>query len=255
MTGVVLDSVSKRFRGPGGTVTALNDVSLEVPSGQFVVLVGHNGSGKSTFLKLLAGRDEADTGKIVIDPVAVDPAISDSSTVSTFVAQDPRRGTADDLTVAEHLELARLRRIPRPFGRAVRGGQQAEAARQPRARALQSRVQAEAETLSGGERQLLALEMAAATGTKLFLLDEPTASLDRSNANYCLAEIERMSAELGATIFLVTHDLFAAARMGDRLLVLVDGRISCDMSKESKGALTAEDILRLVDSGEAKGAP
>lgn len=254
MTSVVLNSVSKRFRGASGTVTALDNISLEVPSGQFVVLVGQNGSGKSTLLKILAGRDDADSGQVMIEPSPTRSAHPSGPVVSAFVAQDPRRGTADDLTVEEHLELARLRRMPRPFGRAVRRSKHAQVARQPQARALRPRMHAQAETLSGGERQLLALEMAAAIGSKLFLLDEPTASLDRANADYCLSEISKMSAELGATIFLVTHDLFAAAKMGDRLLVLADGRIAWDIDKESKGALTAEDIFRLVDPGESEGA-
>jgi putative tryptophan/tyrosine transport system ATP-binding protein len=242
MTAIRLNSVTKRFRGPGGSVTALDKVELEIPSGQFVVIVGHNGSGKSTLLNLLAGKEMPDEGVISMNSASGDADARGTPNIS-FVEQDPRRGTADDLSVAEHLHLATLKTSPSIFGRIDQG-------RRASASGLQEKLSADAESLSGGQRQLLTLEMAAAGGASLILLDEPTASLDRVNATYCLSEIERLNSTLGATIILATHDLVAAARMGDRLIVLVDGQVKWDKTNQSKRSLSAEDIFRLIETGE-----
>jgi putative ABC transport system ATP-binding protein len=247
MTAITLNSVTKRFRGPGGSVTALDKVVLEIPSGQFVVIVGHNGSGKSTLLNLLAGKEIPDEGSILMRAASEDADVRCAPVIS-FVEQDPRRGTADDLTVAEHLHLAELKTNPKLFRTGSQGAPSEDA--RPSAPGLREKMSADAETLSGGQRQLLTLEMAAAAGASLILLDEPTASLDRANANYCLSQIERLNNSLGATILLVTHDLVAAARMGDRLIVLVDGKVKWDKMKQSKRDLSAEDVFRLIETSE-----
>lgn len=247
MNAISLRSVTKHFRGPAGKVTALDDVTLDVSSGEFVVIVGHNGSGKSTLLNLVAGRDTPDEGWISIDSSG-DKAGDRKGAIAFAVVQDPRRGTADDLSVWEHLLLAGLRGMPRPFGGTNGAGLSHLST--GGASGLGAKMDSDAETLSGGQRQLLSLEMAVSRRASLILLDEPTASLDRTNASYCLSQIERMKSELGATILLVTHDLVAASRIGERLIVLVDGKVKCDM-KEDKRELSAEDIFRLVEIGRA----
>jgi ABC-type uncharacterized transport system ATPase component len=90
--------------------------------------------------------------------------------------------------------------------------------------------------------------MAIARDVGVVLLDEPTASLDWTNAQLCFAEIERMNTELGATILLVTHDLIAATRIGARLIVLVEGRIRWDIAGEKKKAIAPDDLFRLVEA-------
>jgi putative ABC transport system ATP-binding protein len=253
MIGVHLQSVTKRFQAADGEVAALDDLTLTIAPGDFVVIVGHNGSGKSTLLNIIAGRDRPDEGTVSTTEAGAPPRKRIAAHSAAVVVQDPARGTACDLTVEEHLLLARLPRVPRPFATAVRRGRATFAPLQLAEPSLRAKMKTEAIALSGGERQLLALEMAIARHAGLILLDEPTASLDRANAQRCFAYIQRMNLEHGATVILVTHDLVAATEAGERLLVLGEGRIQCDVSGSEKKALKATTLFSLTETVSRPG--
>lgn len=257
MIALSLRGVSKSFAASSGVIRALDGFSLDIPAGQFVVIVGPNGSGKSTLLNLIAGTEHLDSGTIR----AVDkhgdfdwgalPATDRSRRLSR-VHQDPKRGSASELSVGEHLRLAELSHAPNPFLVALTAQRKAALSEIIMGSALQGRIDAAAGDLSGGQRQLLALEMATARKTDLLLLDEPTASLDRGNSALCLDRIEALQRERSSTTVLVTHDLTAAARIGDRLIVLADGRVTADVAGPAKSILKPEDVFRLseLQSGE-----
>lgn len=252
MIGFSVKQVSKRFEAPGGSeVVALESLSLEIDPGEFVVVVGPNGSGKSTLLNLIAGRERPDTGRIFAklsggerDWLRISPG--KRSVYIARIHQDPSAGTAADLSVAEHLRLATLERLPAPFGAAISGRMRQAFAARLEPVGLASRLDVSAGDLSHGQRQLLGLEMAAMRRAQLLVLDEPTASLDRKNASFCMRRIQEFHEELRATVLLVTHDMADAAQFGQRLIVLKDGRLHADLSGPKKAALRPEDVFRLA---------
>jgi putative ABC transport system ATP-binding protein len=249
--GLRLKHVSKRFAAPdGGVITALEDLSLDITAGEFVVIVGPNASGKSTLLNLVAGRYQTDEGAIiaVFAGRERDWTRTSSQNRSRHIArihQDPTAGTASDLTVVEHLRLAGLSRLPVPFVTAVPTRTRAAIRERLGATALSTKTDALVSELSHGQRQLLALEMAATRSAQILLLDEPTASLDRNNAAFCMRRAQELQMQLQATVLLVTHDMAVAAQFGDRLLVLRDGRLHADVGGAEKTRLRPEDVFRL----------
>lgn len=250
MIGLRLKQISKRFVAPdGGAIIALEDLSVEIAPGQFVVVVGPNGSGKSTLLNLVAGQEHPDLGTVTanIEGRDRDWTHVSSRRRSRYVArihQDPAAGTAGDLTVSEHLRLGELSRVPIPFLTAV-PSRSRKTMGDRLSSALSTKVDANVSELSHGQRQLLALEMAAARSAQILLLDEPTASLDRDNAAFCMRRTRELQTQLHTTILLVTHDMAIAAQFGDRLLVLRDGRLQADMAGVEKAALKPEDVFHL----------
>jgi putative ABC transport system ATP-binding protein len=245
-----LEGISKRFSGPdGGLVTALDNLSLTIPNGEFLVVVGPNGAGKSTLMKLLSGRERASSGTItaVVDGKGQDWTIPTARTRRQIgqIRQDPVAGTVDELTVGENLRFASLAAIPIPFRTALSEKWRKRAIDLLDPTALARKTGALASELSHGQRQLLALEMAAARSVQLLLLDEPTASLDRKNADFCMRRVEDLRKGLTATVLLVTHDMSIAAAHGDRLVVLRDGRIAADLAKNEKADLRPEDVFKL----------
>lgn len=252
MIGLTFSGVSKRFQAPIGEIVALAGLDLAIPAGQFAVIVGANGSGKSTLLNVAAGDDRPDSGTIKAVLAAEEtewsglPANQRSQRVAR-VHQDPARGAAEELTVAEHLRLVRLGARPAVFAPALSRRDRADLADRLRGSAIEAKFDAAVAELSGGQRQLLALEMAVARRADLWLLDEPTAALDRHNAAFCLERTGALQRALGITVLLVTHDLNAASRLGDRLIVLQDGKLKADIDGAAKARLSPEDIFRLCD--------
>jgi putative ABC transport system ATP-binding protein len=251
MMSITLEAVVKRFALPGGeTVTALEDVSLTCCDGSLTILVGPNGSGKSTLLHILAGDLHADRGTVTaeIDGLARDWTRATAKERSRWISriwQDPGAGSIGDLTIEENLGLATLGPIPHPLRRAVSRRSRSAAALVMGDSPLASKLGARSDTLSGGQRQLLAIEMAAARRSRVLLMDEPTASLDGRNAAACMVRAAAI-ARRGAIVVVVTHDMALAAAFGDRLLVVQRGRIVHDIAGAKKTSLTASAVFDLA---------
>lgn len=257
MIGLRLENVSKRFTAPGGvTVNALDKLSLAVRPGEFVVVVGPNGSGKSTLLNLIAGAEHCDKGGIV---AVLSDRNEDWTQVSkrqrsryvSRIHQHPSIGSTEDLTVGEHIRLACLTGLPHPLLSAQRKQTKMVIEEMLQGTALAGKVDALVGELSYGQRQLLALEMAAARDAQIFLLDEPTASLDRGNVALCMERVFELGQRLRATLILVTHDMALAAEFGDRLIVLRNGRLHADIQGATKTGLTPEKVFQLCGFDEA----
>jgi putative ABC transport system ATP-binding protein len=231
-------------------VTALKDLSLDIAAGEFVVIVGPNASGKSTLLELIAGCEHPDSGAIMAKVAGQeqdwtrDPMASRSRYIAR-IHQDPTVGTADDLTVIEHLRLAGLSRAPIPFVNSVPAGVRRAIGARLSTTVIAARSDALVSELSYGQRQLLALEMAATRSAKILLLDEPTASLDRANTAFCMRRVQEFHQKQRPTILLVTHDMAVAAHFGDRLIVFRDGRLRADLAGAQKAALRPADVFHL----------
>lgn len=237
-----------------GAVVALADVELTVPAGQFAVIVGANGSGKTTLLRLVAGDFPPTSGTIAVRNGATEirwtdmPAWERASgpAPTARVQQDPRAGTVGGMTVLENVRLySHSGRVPSPVRFGLSRDEMA-AAREGLTRVgLGARLRSRAAELSGGQRQILALFLATLRRPAFLLLDEHTASLDRNNARRCLAMTDLLAREAGTTVLMVTHNLADALAVGDRLLVLRDGRITADFEGDAKRNLTLPALLDL----------
>jgi len=207
---VTFDGVTKHYDG----VTALSDFSLEVASGEFMVLVGPSGCGKTTALRMVAGLEDITAGEISIgDRVVndVDPRGRDVAMVFQNYALYPH------MTVFENIAFGlRARRAPKAeIRRRVEGASQALG--------LAELLGRKPRQLSGGQRQRVAMGRAIVREPRVFLMDEPLSNLDARLRVQMRAEVARVQRELGVTTIYVTHDQVEAMTMGDRVAVMRGG--------------------------------
>jgi putative ABC transport system ATP-binding protein len=224
---VVVADVGKTF--DGGRITALVEVSLDVSPGELVSLTGPSGSGKSTLLNLIGALDEPDTGTITVDGDRLD----------AVDAAEYRAATVGFVFQFHHLipTISALDNVQVPMlGRGPDRAERERTARELLAEVgLAGRTDAVPATLSGGERQRVAIARALANGPRLLLADEPTGALDSDTGAQVLALLQRLRAERGMTVLLVTNDDDVAAT-ADRTLRLRDGRLTPDATLRSASA-------------------
>lgn len=242
-----LSRVSKTFnRGTATEKRALAPCDLTVDRGDFITIIGGNGAGKSTLLNLIAGMFLPDGGTITLDGQDI-TLLSEPQRARYLgrVFQDPMRGTAADMQIAENLAMA----LRRGRHRGLAWGVTKEERVMFRERlaglglGLEDRMGAKVGLLSGGQRQALTLLMATLREPDLLLLDEPTAALDPSTASKVLGLIRQIVGEQGLTTFMVTHNMSDALSMGNRLIMMWEGRIIYDVRGAEKDALSVEDLL------------
>lgn len=230
----------------GDRIAALDDIHLTVPEGQFLVIVGTNGSGKTTLMNVIAGAEQCDAGTISLDNRDI-TGLSGYRRAAMIgrVFQDPMRGTIPELTVVENLALAASKTIHRGFRIAV--GKQFREECHGKLSALgiglETRLQQRVSTMSGGQRQVLSLVMAAWHRPALLLLDEHTAALDPKSADLVLKMTQSIISREKVTAIMVTHSMQQAARLGDRLIVMHRGSIVRDISGTEKRLLRSPELL------------
>ena len=245
-----LEAVSHTFHaGTPNEVRALDAVDLELDRGSFVVVLGGNGSGKSSLLGAIAGSLEISSGRVLIDGRDVTrwPAERRARSIGR-VFQDPFMGTAPELTVAENLTVAARRGSARWLRRALDPGRRA-LIRDRVARLgmrLEDRLDTPIAGLSGGQRQALTVLMATMVRPSLLLLDEHTAALDTRSADVVSRLTRETVAESGLTTLMVTHSMTQAVQFGDRVLVMHRGRVAYDLT-DVRRRLAEGDLLRLFD--------
>ncbi|MGO3132702.1 MAG: ABC transporter ATP-binding protein [Alcaligenes sp.] len=229
---------------------ALRGLSLTIPEGQFVTVIGSNGAGKSTFLNAISGDQSIDDGHIKIDDVDVTrrPVWERANWVAR-VFQDPMAGTCEDLTIEENMALATCRGSRRGLSRAVRHSMRAEFADrlETLGLGLENRLTDRIGLLSGGQRQAVSLLMAALRPSKILLLDEHTAALDPRTADFVLKLTNRIVREGGLTTMMVTHSMRQALDVGDRTVMLHQGKVVLDVSGEQRQGLDVRDLLEMFE--------
>ncbi len=234
------------FRGTPDEVTALDGVSLVLTRGEFVTVVGSNGAGKSTLLGVISGTEAVDRGRVEIDgqDVTRQRAYERARHVAR-VSQDPRAGTASNLSVEQNMALALLRGQPRGLGRGVTPERryQFRWTLAPLGLGLEHRLGTAAGVLSGGQRQALALVLATLVTPTVLLLDEHTAALDPRTAPTVLEITRRVVEAHRISTLMVTHNVEHAIQYGTRLIMMHAGRIVLDISGEQKRALTVADLV------------
>jgi putative ABC transport system ATP-binding protein len=227
-------------------VRALRGVSLAVPAGSFVVVIGTNGSGKSSLLNAVAGTFLVDEGRIRLAGRDVTrwPEHRRAALIGR-VFQNPFSGTAANMTIAENLALAARRGRPRGLAWALRPQLKAEIRDRVRQLnlGLEDRLENAIGSLSGGQRQALTLLMATWLRPELLLLDEHTAALDPKSADQVIAVSEQIISRQGLTTLMVTHSMQQAASLGDRLVMMHRGRVVHDDAGADKRRLRPDDLL------------
>ena len=235
-----LRNISKYF----GNVTALEDVSTRVEAGKVTCVLGDNGAGKSTFIKILAGLHKPSEGKYLID----------GEIVEFESPRDARnRGIA---TVYQDLAMAPLMSVwrnfflgaePMRFGVLLRSSyMKATATAEMKKMGIDLRdVDQPVGTLSGGERQSVAIARAVYFGARVLILDEPTSALGVRQSGVVLKYV-RAAAERGLGVIFITHNPHHAFPVGDRFLVLNRGHSLGDFAKEE---ITRDELTRLMAGG------
>ena len=243
-----LENISLTFYP--GTVNekkALTDLSLHLPEGDFVTILGSNGAGKSTLFNTIAGTYTPDSGKVYLDgkDITALPDYRRSKQIGRLF-QDPLKGTAPNMTIEENLALAYLRanHTKSPFSM-VSKADRAEFRDRLRMLnlGLEDRMDQPVGLLSGGQRQALTLLMATLVTPKILLLDEHTAALDPGTAEIVLELTKKIVAENNITCLMITHNMASALALGNRTIMMADGRIVLDIGGEERRGLTADDLL------------
>ncbi len=212
MANVRLQDIKRRFNN----VTAVEDISFEIPNGEFWVLVGPSGCGKSTILRTIAGLETATTGKLYIGDQLVNnvPARQrDVAMVFQNYALYPH------MTVAQNIGFGlQMRKVdPKTVLERVLAV--------ARSLSLEHLLDRKPKQLSGGQQQRVALGRAIARQPQVFLLDEPLSNLDAQLRDDTRAELKQLHQELGITTVYVTHDQVEAMTLADKIVVLNRGRI------------------------------
>ena len=253
---LTITNVRKTFnKGTINEKKALNGINLHLESGDFVTIIGGNGAGKSTMLNMIAGVYPIDSGKIVIDGINIsrEPEHRRAKYIGR-VFQDPMRGTAANMEIQENLAMALRRGKIRGLGWGIRNNEK-DYYRTALAQldlGLQTRMTSKVGLLSGGQRQALTLLMATLLKPKLLLLDEHTAALDPKTARKVLELTEKIVNEQELTALMVTHNMKDAIQIGNRLIMMHEGRIIYDVSGEDKKKLQVEDLLEKFETASGE---
>ncbi|PPK80207.1 putative ABC transport system ATP-binding protein [Lacrimispora xylanisolvens] len=233
---------------------ALNGINLHLNEGDFVTVIGGNGAGKSTMLNMVAGVYPIDSGKIEIDGINISryPEYKRAQYIGR-VFQDPMMGTAAGMEIQENMALAYRRGKARGLAWGIKSEEKAfyYEAIQKLGLGLQDRMTNKVGLLSGGQRQALTLLMATLQKPKLLLLDEHTAALDPKTARKVLDITQEIVKEQNLTTLMITHNMKDAISIGNRLIMMHEGRIIYDVSGEEKKKLEVEDLLKKFE--EASG--
>lgn len=259
-----LDGIGKIYNPGDVTEMCLfTDFSLSVAKGEFVSVVGSNGSGKTSLLNIICGSVPVDAGRIVIDgrDVTNVPEHLRYARIGR-VWQNPATGTCSDLTILENMALADCGPGEgKPASSGKRGAKcrrfdltagispaRVEFYRERLATlglGLEDKLGQRAGALSGGQRQAMALIMSTLTPIDILILDEHTAALDPRTAELIMELTDRVVREKKLTAVMVTHNLRFAADYGDRLLMLHAGHAVLDVAGEEKRKKTVNDLLGL----------
>lgn len=251
-----IKNVHKTFnKGTINEKKALNGVEIHLNPGDFVTIIGGNGAGKSTSLNMIAGVYPIDQGTIILDGKDISdwPEYKRASLIGR-VFQDPMMGTAANMSIEENLAMAYRRGKKRGLGWGVTKKERSLFKERLKMLdlGLEDRMTTKVGLLSGGQRQAITLLMATLQKPSVLLLDEHTAALDPKTAKKVLDLTEMMIKRDDLTAMMVTHNMKDAIHIGNRLIMMHEGRIIYDVAGEEKKNLTVDDLLRKFElvSGE-----
>lgn len=246
---LTLSNLRKTFApGTVNEKVALDGVNLHLNPGDFVTILGSNGAGKTTLFGAIAGSFLPDQGSVVLDGADITklPDYKRSKYIGRLF-QDPLKGTAPNMTIEENLALAYLRASGQRSPFSMISAKDRRDFRDRLAQlelGLEDRMDHPVGLLSGGQRQALTLLMATLVTPKLLLLDEHTAALDPATAEKVLMLTRSIVEENHITCMMITHNIPSALNLGNRTLMMNNGKIVMELSGPERAQTTPEDLLR-----------
>ncbi len=236
-----------------GTINEMclfNDFNLTVDDGQFVSVVGSNGSGKTSMLNIICGSSYVDSGSVIMNG-------EDITNKKEFlrykdigrVYQDPSMGTCPDMTILENMAIADNKAKSYGLSLGINRSRVEYYKEQLKSLnlGLEDKLHVKVGALSGGQRQAMSLLMATMTKLKFLILDEHTAALDPKTADLIMELTDSIVKEKKLTTLMVTHNLRYAAEYGDRLIMMNKGHIVLDKAGEEKTNVQVNDILDIFN--------
>ena len=246
-----LQNICKSFNK--GTVDEKNifqDFSLEVNKGDFVCVVGSNGSGKTTILNIISGNIPIDSGSVILGgkDITRQKNYKRAEKIAR-VFQNPAMGTCPSMTIFENMSIADNKMKPFNLTRGLNMKRKEFYRSQLEilGLGLEDRMGTLSGALSGGQRQALALIMATMASPDLLLLDEHTAALDPKSSDIVMELTRRVVEERKITTLMVTHNLRYAVNYGSRTLMMHDGKAVLDVSGAERENQTTDDILKIFN--------
>ncbi len=246
-----LKNICKNYNpGSVNELCLFNDFNLTIEDGQFVSVVGSNGSGKTSMLNLICGSIDADAGQILVNG-------EDITRKKDYlrqrkigrVYQDPAKGTCPSMTILENMSIADNKGKVFGLKRGVKK-QRVEAYQEmlkPLGLGLEDKMHTKVGSLSGGQRQALALLMSTMTPVEFMILDEHTAALDPKTAEIIMELTDKIVKEKKVTTIMVTHNLRYAVEYGNRIIMMHEGKAILDKTGEEKKNIQTEEIMKIFN--------
>jgi len=246
-----LKNIYKNYNpGSVNELCLFNDFNLTIEDGQFVSVVGSNGSGKTSMLNIICGSIDADSGQIIVNG-------EDITHKKDFlrqrkigrVYQDPAKGTCPSMTILENMSIADNKGNTFGLGRGVKKQRMVryQEMLRPLGLGLEDKMHTKVGSLSGGQRQALALLMSTMTPIEFMILDEHTAALDPKTAEIIMELTDKIVKEKKVTTIMVTHNLRYAVEYGDRLIMMHEGKAILDKQGEEKKKIRTEEIMKIFN--------
>ena len=238
-----LININKNYNpGSVNELCLFKDFNLTVKDGEFVSVVGSNGSGKTSMLNIICGSIAVDSGKILIhgEDITRQKDYIRQRRIGR-VYQDPSKGTCPGMTILENMSIAENKGKPYNLGRGVNKAKLEEYREmlRPLNLGLEDKMGVQVGSLSGGQRQALALLMATMTPIDFLILDEHTAALDPKTAEIIMEPTDQVVKEKKVTTIMVTHNLRYAVEYGNRLIMMHEGKAILDKAGEEKKTTAA----------------
>lgn len=246
-----LSNIYKTFnKGTIDEKILFSDFNLKIDNGEFVGVIGSNGSGKTTMLNIISGDMPIDGGSVTLDGKSLDGMKNFKRAAKIGrVFQNPSMGTCPSMTIWENMSIAdnKAKRFGLSFGLNRQRKDFYRSQLELLGMGLENRLQTLAGSLSGGQRQALALIMATMARPDLLLLDEHTAALDPKSSDTVMTLTEKIVREKKITTLMVTHNLRYAVEYGTRAVMMHDGGIIMDVTGEGKKNKSINDYLKIFN--------
>lgn len=242
-----LSNIYKTFNiGTVDEKRLFNDFSFEIDKGEFVSIIGSNGSGKTTMLNIISGDVMPDSGNVYLSGKDITKTANYKRAQNMArVFQNPANGTCPTMTIFQNLSIAdnkgKMYNLTKGLNTARKDFYRSLL--ETLGMGLEDRLETLAGALSGGQRQALALLMATISGPDVLLLDEHTAALDPKSADIVMKLTEKVVTEKDITTIMITHNLRYAAEYGTRTVMMHDGKAILDISGEEKKKRDVTDYL------------